>query len=177
MVAVLAVIALIISLILSLFQKFKPKIKKKLKEIKQNFVWSGLIRSQLLSYFSTCILWKSKVEVYLTYISNPLLRNGEDLAIGLALMTGTFAIPVGLMYLVYKRRENLGEQFKIISEGFYSSSNNWKTSGYWHYPLMFLRRWVFCFIPVIFFKWAFFQYQGLVISTLIYSGLYFEIRP
>mmetsp|Transcript_24937 Transcript_24937/g.38733 ORF Transcript_24937/g.38733 Transcript_24937/m.38733 type:complete len:88 (+) Transcript_24937:67-330(+) len=79
------------------FKKFRPIIKKKLKQTKKKLIWSGAIRSLLLSYFQTCLLAQSKLEFYLFYIDKPAVRNDEDLGIGLGALLFTIAVPFMLV--------------------------------------------------------------------------------
>ena len=79
LVIISSILILFIMVSLSLMDKYKAKIRAKLSQLKEKFIWSGAIRSMLLSYFQVCLLAESKASSYAQYSSDPEVRDQEAL--------------------------------------------------------------------------------------------------
>mmetsp|Transcript_36500 Transcript_36500/g.56039 ORF Transcript_36500/g.56039 Transcript_36500/m.56039 type:complete len:188 (-) Transcript_36500:276-839(-) len=120
--------------------------------------------------------------MYFLLADNPKVRSEQDLVTGIVIFLGASLIPIVLFSVLSSNKasldsEDFKEKFKILTDNLRRSSNNWQPAGFWLYPSMFLRRWLFCLVPILFLGLPYFQFQALAVMTLVFSTLYFNLKP
>ena len=98
----LLVLGLCTASIGQLSNKYKDKIEQKLKKLKAKMIWSGTIRSMLISYFQLCLLAQSKLETFIKYKDSPGVRNESDFQGGIGLFLAALLIPISIIIVILR---------------------------------------------------------------------------
>lgn len=154
-----------------MIEKIRSKIKEKLQEVYKNMVWSGIIKSVMLTYL------KNSVTFYLACILLIKTENGQKdtqsivttAIIGLPLVI----FPIWSFIFLWMKRDMFDiAEFKQKYGGLYSDLHqNYIVHSRWclFYPAMFtLRRVSFVLIALIPFTYVYFNIVVLIISNVLY---------
>ena len=173
LILVVFILVIFIMVCLTAIEKYRNKIKEKLVSIYKEMIWSGLIKSVMLTYLKNFVTF---------YLACLLLMSADStqrdvLSILITVIIGIPLVffPFWSIFFLWRKQDMFSmPAFKQKYGGMYNDLHqNYSIHSPWCmiYPAVFtLRRVSFVLIAIIPFSYVFFNIVTLIISNVVYTS-------